>query len=668
MVQSHIPNVQRRIKELARDIHAHNTHYYVENKPVIGDSQYDALLGELIQLEEQYPQYKLSDSPTQRVGTKVKGDLPTVTHKVRMMSLDNTYSKEELKAWETRVQKGLDASYQLTAELKIDGVSCALTYENGILRQAATRGDGETGEDVTHNVKTIQDVPLQLKGDFPGVLEVRGEVYMDKADFARLNDKRSANDDERFANPRNAASGALKLLDSRETAKRRLRFFVHSFGRIEGGVPIKTQWDFLKACRTFGLPVNPANQLCEDLQEVIAFCDKWLEKREDVPYEFDGVVVKVNDLSQQGILGVTQKSPRWAVAYKFPAYQASTLIKEIVVQVGRTGVLTPVALLEPVACAGVMISRATLHNFDEIKRLHVNAGDWVLVERAGDVIPKIVSVVKKDPRSKEFKPPKECPSCRGKIHKDDTKEVAYRCVNPDCPAKVKRALVHFASRGALDIEGLGESVVEQIYARGLVKDTADIYRLTKDSLLGLELFAQKKADNLLAAIEASKTKPLSKFIFALGIENVGAKAASTLAQRFGSLAALMQADALVLERVADVGPVTAQSIVDYFKDEKIKELIRKFTASGVGTAVEEAPGGSGKFTGKTFVFTGELDGMTRDEAARLVQEHSGNVSGTVSRNVDYVVAGLKAGSKLKKAQDLGIKVLNNTEFKELLYG
>ena len=668
MVRSHIQNVQQRIQELSLEIEKHDQLYYVAHKPLIGDTQYDALMAELIRLEEENPQFKRSDSPTQRVGTKVKGDLPTISHKVRMVSLDNTYSQEDLRFWEGRVKKGLQEPFELVAELKIDGVSCALVYQNGVLFQAGTRGDGVVGEDVTHNVKTIQDVPLQLRGKFPHLLEVRGEVYMDKADFAKVNDARKANEAEGFANPRNAASGALKLLDSRETIKRRLRFFAHSFGRVEGEVDFKTHWGFLKACETYGLPVNKANCLCKDLEAVIAYCDDALKERKAVAYEFDGVVVKVNDLSQQEQLGFTQKSPRWAVAYKFPAYQATTIVKAIVIQVGRTGVLTPVAELEPVACAGVTISRATLHNFDEIKRLNVNAGDMVLLERAGDVIPKIVSVVVKLSKLGEFPPPVICPSCGSLIIKADQEEVAYCCINADCPAKIKRALVHFASRGALDIEGLGEAVVEQIFAKELVKDLADIYYLKIEDLLDLEFFAIKKATNLIAAIQVSKAKPLSKFIFALGIENVGEKAALTLAQTLGSLKGLMEVDEIKLHDIPDVGPVTARSVIEYFRSPRTKQLIDKFMAAGVGTMVQAPLKAPGKLAGKKFVFTGELVDMSREEAAKCVTDESGEVLSAVSKNVDYVVAGKKPGSKLKKAQELGLKILNNKAFKELLYG
>ncbi len=668
MVPSHITDVKQRIQELSSQIEAHNRRYYVDQKPTIGDTQYDALLAELIKLEEQYPQFRLPDSPTQRVGTKVQGNLPVITHQVKMLSLDNTYSKGDLLLWEGRVKKGLSEAFELTAELKVDGVSCALIYENGILVQAATRGDGVTGEDVTHNVKTIKDVPLQLKGKFPKILEVRGEVYMDKADFAKVNAARSANQDEVFANPRNAASGALKLLDSRETARRKLRFFVHSFGRLEGGVAVKSQWEFLKAAGQYGLPVNPANRLCKSLNEVIDFCDASLAKREATSYEFDGVVVKVNDLSQQAKLGTTQKSPRWAVAFKFPAYQATTIVKEIVVQVGRTGVLTPVAELEPVACAGVMISRATLHNFDEIRRLGVNAGDRVLLERAGDVIPKIISVVEKLSPKGEFQPPKVCPSCGAKVVKENTDEVAYRCVNLACTQKMKRAMVHFASRNAMDIEGLGEAVVEQLLAKGLVKDVADVYDLRQADLLGLEFFAAKKATNLIEAIKASKAKPLSKFIFALGIENVGEKAALTLAQRFGSLEKLVHAPFEQLEQIDDVGPVTAQSVLDFFKSPRAKQLIKKFVQAGVGQAVEAAVNLQGKFLGRKFVFTGELDGLSREEATAMVVNASGKVISAVSKNVDYVVVGENPGSKYAQALKLGVKIINNQEFKELVYG
>jgi DNA ligase (NAD+) len=657
---------KQRILELSKLIEEHNHRYYVKDEPTVSDAEYDALLKELVQLEEQFPQLKLQDSPSQRVGTKIESELPTVTHQVRMMSLDNTYSIEELKAWDVRVAKGLGKKhYDYTAEYKIDGVSCALTYEDGVLVLAATRGDGTTGEDVTHNVRTIRSVPLTLKGNYPKIFEVRGEVYMDKKDFAAMNQERQKQGEAVFVNPRNSASGALKLLDSRETARRRLKFFVHSFGRLEGGIAFKTQWEFLQSCKSFGLPTNPASKPCQDINEVIELCHAFQSGREALPYDVDGVVVKVNDLKQQDQLGETAKSPRWAVAFKFPAYQATTTVNEIVVQVGRTGIITPVAELEPVPCGGVTISRATLHNFDEIKRLNVNAGDRVLLERAGDVIPKIVKVVEKKSKS-PYELPKTCPSCGGKVTRDpETDEVAFRCLNISCPRQIERSLIHFSSRPAMDIEGLGEAAVVQLLDKGLVKDVAGIYDLHKDDLLKLELFADKKAEKLLQAIDHSKKQPLSKLLFGLGIMNVGSKAAAVLAKEFETLDALSKASVERLMNISDVGPVTAECIADFFKNARTKELIEHFKEAGVNLKEPRRQTGS-RLQGKKFVFTGELDGLSREEAGKLVEAEGAEVVGSVSKKTDYVVAGKDAGSKLSKAQQLGVTVLNQKQFEEMM--
>ena len=566
------------------------------NDPLISDTEYDRLLKKLIDLEVEFPKLKSASSPTQRVGAKVEGNLPTVRHSLVMLSLDNTYSLQELRQWYERVVKGLNGTKPLlTAELKIDGLSCSLTYRHGQLVLAATRGDGDTGEDVTHNAKTIRDIPLSLKDKFPDLLEVRGEVYMDKKDFNILNQQRKNNGEVLFANPRNAAAGSLKLLDARLTAQRRLKFFVHSAGLLEKNKAPKTQWEFLEQAKKYGFVINSHNRLCRHLDEAIAFCEEFAAKRDKISFDVDGIVVKVNDLSQQAQLGFTLKSPRWAVAFKFPAYQASTIIKEIIVQVGRTGVLTPVAELEPVACAGVMISRATLHNFDEIKRLGVNAGDRVLLERAGDVIPKIIKVLEKHSKG-EFVIPKTCPSCHGKIQKEKAEDVAYRCLNPSCPKQLERLLVHFASRGAMDIEGLGESAVDQLLDKGLAHDIADIYFLKKEQLLGLDLFADKKAENLLKGIVKSKSKPLSKFLYGLGIANIGIKAAVNLAGHFGSLDAIISAQPQELQAIDEVGPVMAGSVAEYFKQPQVKKVLAKFKDSGFEfirtqkTNVRQSPG------------------------------------------------------------------------------
>jgi len=659
---------KKEIQALRKIIEEHNHQYYVLNDPRISDEDYDRLFKELLDLEEDFPQLKSPISPTQRVGAKVQGDLPTIKHRLPMLSLDNTYSLEELKQWYERVVKGLDGiKPYLTAELKIDGLSCALTYSKGQLALAATRGDGETGEDVTHNAKTIRDIPLKLKGRFPDFLEVRGEVYMDKKDFAALNEQRKHNGETLFANPRNAAAGSLKLLDARQTAQRRLKFFVHSAGLVDKKEAPSSQWEFLEKAKSYGFSINGHNRLCRSFEEVIDFCEEFAIRRDGIGFDVDGIVIKVNDLNQQAQLGFTLKSPRWAVAFKFPAYQASTIVKEIMVQVGRTGVLTPVAELEPIACAGVMISRATLHNFDEIKRLGVNAGDRVLLERAGDVIPKIIKVLEKHSKS-EFIIPKSCPSCNAKIQKEKEDDVAYRCLNPSCPKQVERLLVHFSSRGAMDIEGLGESVVTQLLDKGLVHDLADIYFLTKEKLLGLDLFAEKRADNLLKAILDSKSRPLSKFLFGLGIANIGIKAAINLAGQYGSLDGIISASTLQLQDIDEVGPVMAQSVVEYFKQTQVKKLLSKFKDAGLNLSESRKQASSNRLLGKKFVFTGELNGIKREEAGLWVQDLGGKVLAAVSKSLDYLVVGENPGSKLALAKQLGVTILNQKEFEEMVNG
>jgi DNA ligase (NAD+) len=659
---------KKEIKALTKAIEEHNRKYYVLNEPVISDEEYDRLLKKLVDLENGFPQLRSASSPTHRVGALVQGQLPTVRHSLPMISLDNTYSLEELKQWYDRAVKGLENHRpSLVAELKIDGLSCALTYRNGRLVLAATRGDGETGEDVTHNAKTIHDVPLDLKGRFPDLLEVRGEVYMGKKDFAALNQQRKARGEALFANPRNAAAGSLKLLDSRLTAKRHLRFFAHSPGLLDQKNEPSTQQEFLQRAKEYGFAVNEHNRLCRTVDDVIAFCQEFAAKRDEISYEVDGIVVKVNDLSRQAQLGSTLKSPRWAVAFKFPAYQASTIIKQITVQVGRTGVITPVAELEPVPCAGVMISRATLHNFEEIKRLGVNAGDRVLLERAGDVIPKIVKVVEKHSKT-EFEIPKACPSCGGRIQKVREQDVAWHCLNPSCPRQLARLLIHFASRGAMDIEGLGESAVDQLLSQGLVHDLADIYFLKEGPLLGLDLYAEKKVENLLNAIAKSKIRPLSKFLYGLGIAGIGVKAAVNLAGHFGSLDAIINANARDLQAIHEVGPVMAQSVVAYFRQPQVKKLLGKFKSAGLELSEPKRQKLGDRLEGKKFVFTGELAGIKREEAGRMVQNQGGRVVATISKGLDFLVVGENPGSKLAQARQWGITILNQKDFEEMLHG
>lgn len=659
---------QKKIQQLSLQIEEYNQQYYVLDNPKISDKEYDDLLKELIELEQQFPALILSDSPSQRVGSVISSGAQTITHKVKMYSLDNTYSMEELYDWNKRVFKGLDGqSVEYVVELKMDGVSAALTYQHGQLTVGATRGNGETGEDILHNVRTIHTIPLKLQnGPHPSLLEVRAEVYMDLADFQKLNNSRREKGEDVFANPRNATSGSVKLLDSRITAQRGLKCFIHSFGVIEGRDEFKTQSEFLAKVKEWGFAVNPLNQKCQTMEEVIAYCREYQAKRDDLPYEVDGVVIKVNSLDQQQQLGATLKSPRWAVAYKFPARQVTTTIKDIIIQVGRTGVLTPVAELEPVACGGVIISRSTLHNFDEVSRLGVQKGDRVLVERAGDVIPKIVKVVEKNPSGEKFHIPSQCPECGGAIAKDALEGVAYRCTNPSCPRQLERSLVHFASRGAMDIEGFGEAVVEQVLAKGLVKDLADIYTLTMEQLLTLELFKEKKAQNLLKAIEKSKDQSLSRFIFGLGIQNIGAKASSTLAQKFQTIKVLMQVTKEDLIAIDEIGDVMADSIFNFFQNKANQKLVDRFIAMGIKMIEPESDIKSDRLEGKKFIFTGELTLMARSQAQALVKQHGGEIVSAVSKKTDYVVVGDNPGSKYQKAQELGINILTEQQFQEMM--
>jgi DNA ligase (NAD+) len=666
--------IKKQIEKL-RDEIRHNDHrYYVLNQPEISDKEYDDLLKKLKKLEEAHPELIRPDSPTQRVSGEPLRGFKTVSHKIRMLSLDNTYSFEELKDWAGRVEKGLrpGEKAEYAAELKIDGVSISLTYEKGLLTIGATRGDGETGEDVTLNLKTVRAIPLKLLAGpsipYPKTLEVRGEVYMTKKDFEKVNKGRAKEGEDLFANPRNSAAGSLKLLDPGLVAKRNLNCFIHSFGILEGGKELPGQWEFLGAAKQWGLRISPENRLCRDLKEVVAFCEKWQEKRESLDYEIDGIVVKVNSFDQQRRLGTTLKSPRWACAYKFPAKQATTRLKALTVQVGRTGVITPVAELEPVECGGVTIKHATLHNFDEIQRLGVKIGDRVVLERAGEVIPKIIKVVDsvRTGKEKAFKIPAKCPACGGGITKEKEEEVAYRCVNPSCPAQLERGLVHFASRSAMDIEGMGESAVAQLVKNNMIRDFADIYFLKKEGLLKLELFKDKKAQNLLEALEKSKTQPLSRLLYALGIRHVGEKAAFVLAERFTSMDKIMASKKEAFDEIHEIGSVMAESVENFFRQEGTKKLIAKLKKASLNMSEPKRKTTGRTLAGKTFVFTGELAGFGRQEAERLVRELGGNAGSSVSNNTDFVVTGENPGSKYDKAKKLGVKIIDEKTFKEMV--
>jgi DNA ligase (NAD+) len=659
--------IKTKIEQLKTKLRKHEYLYYVLSQPSISDKEYDDLLHKLKSLEDKYPDYRTPDSPTQRLSSGISEGFKTVKHKAGMFSLDNTYSIDELRLWDQRVRKGLIEmiNYQYVVELKIDGVSANLTYLDRKLTLGATRGDGQTGEDVTANIRTIRAILPELLDQAPcDLFEIRGEVYIDKNDFLKVNQERLEQGETLFANPRNATSGSLKLLDSSLTAKRRLSFFAHSLG-VYQGEPIATQWDFLTKLTHWGVRVNPHSALCADIEEVIGYCQKWQAKRDELDYEIDGIVVKLNSFSQQKDLGFTAKAPRWAVAYKFAARQATTQVLAININVGRTGVITPVAALEPVECSGVIISNATLHNFDQIERLGLRVGDRVLIERAGDVIPKVVKVVEQRGKRAYHKPQK-CPACGEKIIKEKARDVAYRCINSDCPAQLGRALLHFSSRDALDIEGLGEAVIVQLVKLGRLKSLADIYKLKIDDLLRLELFKEKKANNLWEAIQRSKQQPLARLIFALGIRHVGQKAAYTLAKEFVSLDKLVQAKFEDLDKIPEIGQVMAGSIADYFNLSRTKKLIKELDGFGLNLRQEVAKFKANKLTDKTVVFTGQLKGFSRSKAETLVRQSGGLATSSVSSKTDFLVAGESSGSKFKKAQELGVKIISEQEFKEMI--
>jgi len=657
------------IERLRREIRWHDHFYYVLDNPHISDGEYDALLARLKTLETEHPGLVTPDSPTQRVGGKPSIAFASVAHKIPMLSLDNTYSEEEFLEWEKRVRNGLKGEpYELVVEPKIDGLSCSIEYENGVFVRASTRGDGETGEDVSLNVRTIRAVPLKLNVDAPpAFFEARGEVYIEKKDFDAIREEQLNQGLEPFANPRNAAAGSLRQKDPAVTARRKLKFFAHSYGYLAGMDAPKTHWDYLEYCRKAGFPVPLiTGKPCKDTAQVLKIYKDYASKRSELPYEIDGLVVKVNAVGLQKLLGFTAKSPRWAIAFKYPAQQATTTVKDVWFSVGRTGVITPVADLEPVKCGGVTISSSTLHNFDEIKRLGLKIGDRVIIERAGEVIPKVVKVIPgaRTGKEEDVLPPSKCPCCGSEVFKDD-EVVAYRCINPSCSSQIMRSLLHFASRDAMNIDGLGESSVEQLTGKKLVAAFSDLYRLKKEDLLGLELFKDKKAGNLLAQIEASKKQPLSRLIYALGIPHIGEKSARGLAEHFKNMKALMNSGFEDLSRVSEIGPIIARSITDFFGETQVKGLIAELERLGVNMTEPERAKGS-KLEGKSFVFTGELKSLTREEAERLVRELGGKEVSSVSSKTSYVVAGENPGSKYDKAKKLGLKILTEKEFHELL--
>ncbi len=664
-------HVAQRIEALRKAIHYHTKKYYEENAPEISDEAFDQLMRELQALESERPDLVTPDSPTQRVGgTPVEG-FATVRHRVAMLSIDNVTTEEGLREFEVRLRKllGDEARVEYVCEPKIDGLAVCLTYEDGKLTLGATRGDGEQGDDVTSNIRTIRDVPRTLRLEkLPTLFEPRGEVYMTHKEFERLSKEREEAGEAPFANPRNAAAGSLKLLDPKITAKRKLSIFLYGMGAVEG-VELKTHVEALAYLKAAGLPVNPETRACGTMDEVVTFCREFEQKRHTLGYGVDGVVIKVNDHAQREQLGRTSKAPRWCVAFKYAAEQATTVLREITVQVGRTGVLTPVANLEPVQLAGTTVKRATLHNADEIERKDIRAGDTVVIEKAGEIIPQVVRVMveRRVPGAERFEMPRTCPVCGSPVVRLG-EEVSHRCSSPSCPAQIKGRLKYFGSRDAMDIEGLGPALIEQLVDAGLVKDFSDLYRLTAEQLAGLERMGEKSAQNLVAAIKVSRGRELARLIAALGIPNVGITAAETLAKEFASLDELAQADTERLMTVEEIGPVMAEAITTFFGTESNRELIGKLAEAGVNMTrkeTENAPAPTSGLTGKTVVITGTLEHLSRQEAEALVKQAGGKVGSSVSRKTDFLVVGESPGSKLQRAKEFAVHQISEKDLLDL---
>ncbi|MGH9453346.1 MAG: NAD-dependent DNA ligase LigA [Terriglobia bacterium] len=666
--------IENEIEKLRQDIRFHEHRYYALDDPVISDAEFDRLMAKLQELERQHPELITSDSPTQRVGGEPALQFPKVRHSTPMMSLDNTYSVEELKDFDRRVRELSGRSkIEYVGELKLDGLSMALTYENGTLTHGVTRGDGTQGEDVTGNVKTIRSVPLQvpraqlsLIGN-PRGFEVRGEVVMPLKAFQKLNEQREASGEPKFANPRNSAAGTMRLLDSKLVAQRKLDMFIYYL--LAGGseATFHEHWKALDTLRELGFKVNSHRRLCRSFQELLEYIQEWESQRDSLDYEIDGIVVKVNDTRLWAELGTTAKSPRWAIAYKYAARQATTQVLDIKVQVGRTGILTPVALLEPVLLSGSTISRSTLHNEDEIRRLDLKIGDTVFIEKGGEVIPKVVKVVLPHPKdAREFHMPHQCPICGSKVFRAEG-EVAWRCLNPDCPAQLKESLLHFAARRAMNIDGLGEALVDQLVDKKIVRSVADLYSLTPERLAALDRMGDKSAANLTHEIDNSCQRELARVIFAIGIPFTGERTAQMLADHFGSLDKLANAGEEELDAVSEIGPKTAAGIVQFFREDRNLKLLEKLRQTGLKLEQDNVKHrGSQLLAGKQFVLTGTLSNYSRDDAKTLIEEAGGRVTGSVSKKTDYVVAGDEPGSKLDKAKQLGVTTINVAEFLKLL--
>lgn len=679
LFDNEIPNeVQNEIEELRQKLHRANFLYYVKDQPELSDAEYDRLMRRLQELEGQYPQAVTPDSPTQRVGIVPQTEFAVYEHRVPMLSLANAFSAEELRAFDERCKRVLkmesNEPIEYVCELKFDGLAVSLTYENGLFTTGATRGDGYRGENITENLRTIKSIPLNLhhakrespdvKG-IPSLIEVRGEVILTHDEFRRINEERELSGEPTFANPRNAAAGSIRQLDSRITARRRLTMYCYGVGAYEG-VDFDTHYEILCALGDWSFKVNPNVKICANIDEVSAYIKEWETKKENLEYDIDGMVVKVNSLALQTRLGSVARSPRWAIAYKYPAMQVTTKVNNIRVQVGRTGALTPVADLEPVEVSGVTVSRATLHNEDEIRRKDVRIGDTVVIQRAGEVIPEVVEVVKEERTGSEveFHMPDKCPVCGADVERAEGEAVA-RCVGIACPAQLRQNIIHFASRGAMNIDGVGPALIDQLIEMGLIHDPSDLYFLTVEQLESLERKGRKSAENAINAIQASKTQPLSRLIYALGIRHVGERTAASLAEHFRSLDALKNASVEEIAQVPDVGPVVAASVARFFDQAETEEVLRKLKDAGINPTLE-ARTESEAFTGKTVVFTGGLQNMTREDAEALVRKLGGSPSSSVSGKTSLVVAGEKAGSKLDKARTLGVPVVTEEEFIQMV--
>ena len=661
----------KEIEKLREKIRYHEYRYYVLDDPDISDAAFDRLMQQLKDLEAQHHALVTPDSPTQRVGGAPRDGFTTVRHRRAMLSLDNAYSFEELADFDRRVREltGRE-SVDYAAEHKFDGLSISLHYEDDLLARGVTRGDGSTGEDVTPNVKTIRSVPLRLdeaarkKAGLPVSFEVRGEIIMTRRAFEDLNRAQEESGGKRFANPRNAAAGAVRVLDPSITVSRRLDFFAYALF-VEGRLTIPRHSQVLKALAAMHFKICADWKLCRGIDEVVKYCEGQDARRDKLPYEIDGIVVKVDEASLQEELGFTAKAPRWAIAYKYPARQETTVINDILVQVGRTGALTPVAVLDPVQVGGVTVSRSTLHNMDEIERLGVRIGDTVLIERAGEVIPKVVKVVNSAPGGRAFHMPEKCPVCSSRIHRAEG-EVAYRCVNSACPAKLKESLLHFAGRHAMDIDGLGDKIVDQLVEKKVVRDVADLYHLKAETLADLERMAEKSAQNLVEEFEASKKNGLARLIFALGIRFVGERTAQLLASHFADLDKMAKASQKELEEVAEVGPKVAAAIIEFFSEPANRELLKRLKKAGLKFTAERKAPKSDKLAGKTFVFTGSLEKFSREQAGEIVESMGAKVTSTVSKKTDYVVVGADPGSKHDKAKSLGVTILDEDGFRKLV--